>query len=208
MEQETVRGILFSEPIFDPNFLNLEFIFNQIILLGVSIYSLIVALIEKLGPLNFVMLKVVLLFVSLLLLFGIGYVLYKLWEVREEEKRTYGEMQTAAVEEVTAEEQNRRWQKVLEYLDSSNDSDWRLAILEGDSILGDLLGKMGYHGENIGEQLKGVEISDFATLSQAWEAHKVRNKIAHEGTQFVLTKREAERVVTLYRKVFEEFHYI
>ena len=45
MEQETAREILFSEPIFDPNFLNLEFLFNQIILLGVGIYGLIITLI-------------------------------------------------------------------------------------------------------------------------------------------------------------------
>ena len=66
---------------------------------------------------------------------------------------------------------------------------------------------MEYIGETIGEQLKGIEQSDFRTLAHAWEAHKVRNKLVHEG-DFMITKREARRVIDLYRKVFEEFHYI
>ena len=67
---------------------------------------------------------------------------------------------------------------------------------------------MGYRGESIGEQLKGVEKSDFTTIDDAWEAHKVRNLIAHEGANFLLSDREAKRVIGLYKNVFQEFHFI
>jgi hypothetical protein len=46
------------------------------------------------------------------------------------------------------------------------------------------------------------------TLNQAWEAHKIRNAIAHQGADFLLSEREAKRVVSLYREVFQEFDYI
>jgi hypothetical protein len=36
----------------------------------------------------------------------------------------------------------------------------------------------------------------------------VRNKIAHEGSDFVLSKQEAERTIGLYEEVFSEFNYI
>lgn len=103
---------------------------------------------------------------------------------------------------------NKRWEKVLTHMNSDNQNDWKFAILEADIILAELLDTMSYRGETIADKLKKVEPSDFQTIEAAWEAHKVRNTIAHEGTNYVITEREAKRVISLYRVVFEEFHYI
>jgi len=103
---------------------------------------------------------------------------------------------------------NERWQKVLEKLESDNPSDWRLSILEADIMLDELTNEMGYHGDSIGDKLKGVEKSDFTTIENAWEAHKVRNAIAHHGADFILTQREARRVIGLFESVFKEFKII
>ena len=64
---------------------------------------------------------------------------------------------------------------------------------------------MGYRGEEHWRTVKGVEKSDFTTIDDAWEAHKVRNLIAHEGLNFLLSDREAKRVIGLYRKCFKNF---
>ena len=104
-------------------------------------------------------------------------------------------------------ETNHIWEKITGYLNSENPSDWKLAILEADTILDSLVQKMGYRGENLGERLKAVEPSDFETLNEAWEAHKVRNAIAHEAG-YELTQREAKRVLKLFENVFKEFGYL
>ncbi len=101
-----------------------------------------------------------------------------------------------------------RWSKVQHHVTSENPNDWRQAILEADIMLEDVLTTLGYRGEGIGEKLKRVEKGDMSTLQDAWEAHLVRNKIAHEGSEFPLTQHEANRVINLYKKVFEEFYYI
>lgn len=103
---------------------------------------------------------------------------------------------------------NIRWERVLEMANSDSPGDWRVAILEADTMLDDLTTSMSYHGDTLGDKLKAIEKSDFNTLDLAWEAHKVRNRIAHSGTDFILTSRETRRVIDLYRKVFEEFDYI
>lgn len=103
---------------------------------------------------------------------------------------------------------DKRWQNVLTRIESLSEGDWRLAIIEADIILEDMLTKMGYHGEGVGEKLKLAERSDFNTLDIAWEAHKVRNRIAHDGPAFHLSHDEARRVVGLFQKVFEEFYFI
>jgi hypothetical protein len=101
-----------------------------------------------------------------------------------------------------------QWEKILSYVESLNENDWRQSILQADIMLADVLDKLHLPGDSIGEKLKAVERSDFTTLNNAWEAHKVRNQIAHEGAQFVLNQREARRVISLYQTVFEEFKVI
>jgi len=103
---------------------------------------------------------------------------------------------------------NPRWEKIMEHVNSGNPSDWRLAILECDIVLHEMLTKMSYHGETLSDKLKAVERSDFLTIDKAWEAHRVRNAIAHEGSNFQISDRETKRVVGLYEEVFREFHYI
>jgi hypothetical protein len=59
--------------------------------------------------------------------------------------------------------------------------------------LDDLLNKLGYRGESIGEKLKRVAKGDMKSLNDAWEAHKVRNQIAHEGSSVNLSHHEAKK---------------
>lgn len=103
---------------------------------------------------------------------------------------------------------NARWEHALSLMTSASPSDWRQAILEADIILGELLDHFSIPGETIGEKLKVVDRSTFTTLDLAWEAHRVRNEVAHGGSNFELSEREARRTVDLFRQVFEEFGYI
>lgn len=111
-------------------------------------------------------------------------------------------------EYVEQPEENTRWKHVELLLKSHNTSDWRQAIIEADVMLEDMLDKMGYPGVSIGDKLKNIEESDFITLDKAWEAHKVRNRIAHDGIGYKLAYDEVSRVIDLYRDVFKEFYWI
>ncbi len=104
--------------------------------------------------------------------------------------------------------QQTRWESVQRHVASSNENDWRQAIIEADIMLEDLVNSLGYAGEGLGEKLKQVERADFNTIDMAWEAHKIRNRIAHDGSEHPLDQREAKRIVNLFRQVFEEHQYI
>jgi hypothetical protein len=67
------------------------------------------------------------------------------------------------------------------------------------------LTRQGYIGDGVGEKLKSIEPSEFGTLADAWEAHKVRNQIAHEGSAFNLSESLAHRTIARYESVFREF---
>ncbi len=103
---------------------------------------------------------------------------------------------------------NPKWQKVILHINSENQSDWKLAILECDIMLSELLEGKGYLQPSLGDKLKAVDPNTMHSLDAAWEAHKIRNAVAHEGSEFVISHREAKRVIGLYETVFQEFKYI
>lgn len=150
--------------------------------------------------------KTVFMFVVAITIAGIAYALVRLWEVRQAEAKKFHFAEP--VEASVRNDGHERWQVVQNHINSENPADWRLAIIEADAILDEIVKKMGYHGENLGDRLKAVEVSDFNSIQSAWEAHKVRNKIAHEGSGFALNAREARRIIGLYEEVFREFNFI
>lgn len=160
---------------------------------------------------------------SLLFLTGIIYCTIRLYAIAHEEEEKYRQATAHSFHNSLGEAMahggdaetpaaihggNKRWQKIIDHVNSDSESDWRLAILECDIILDEMLTKMSYHGDTLGDKLKAVEKSDFLSIDKAWEAHKIRNDIAHRGGDFQITDREVRRVVALYEEVFKEFHYI
>ena len=100
--------------------------------------------------------------------------------------------------------ESNRMQDVMTHSSSNNPSDWKLAIIEADIILDDTLKEKGYAGGSLGERLKSIAPHQLASLNDAWEAHKIRNKIAHDGSDFILTKRIAQETIVKYQRVFTE----
>ena len=98
-----------------------------------------------------------------------------------------------------------RWAIVEGYMSSGQEPLWRIGILEADTMLADSLREKGYAGADVGEMLQGAA---FRSVQLAWDAHKVRNRIAHEGSAFTLTEREARRTFALYEAVFREMKLI
>lgn len=157
--------------------------------------------------------KIVSIFASLLLLTGIVYSFIRLTQIRKEERETLHAIAEAATATSTStaaspSQGQQRWEIVMQHISSDNPNDWRSAILEADIMLDGLVTKLGYFGDSLGEKMRQLSRANFQTIDLAWEAHRFRNRIAHEGAAFELSQREARRIIDLYRQVFEEFQYI
>jgi len=90
------------------------------------------------------------------------------------------------------------WAAVQKHFFAGNANDLKVAIMEADNILNDALRYAGIRGINLGDRLKHVKQSQIPNLEDVWEAHKVRNEIAHE-TSFPLKRDTAERALEAYR---------
>lgn len=101
-----------------------------------------------------------------------------------------------------------KFASVLNHLESDNASEWKIAIIEADNILYEVLRRAGYVGDTLGEMLTYANEESFRTIESAWRAHKVRNQIAHDNHQFDISRRQAKQVVELYKEVFREFEYL
>ncbi len=190
-----------TKPLFQPTYGNLDFYFNQVLVFfrwfwGLGLQSpLVIAS-------------------YILSLFGITMILYATVRLVEIYREEHGHLKHA-IDEFTKkrnEEEstghNQRWEHIQELVNSASTSDWRLAVIEADSVLEGLLAARDIPGNTIGERLKNMSPGDLGSIQAAWEAHLVRNRIAHEGSEFELSSREARRTIQLYEVVFRELGFL
>lgn len=139
---------------------------------------------------------------SVIGLFVIVYTTMRLFDLRKREEEHYSSLIAAPA--VTGGG-NPRWQHIETLASGASQSEWRESIIEADIMLDEMLARQGYVGDGVGEKLKAAEPADFHTLRSAWDAHKVRNQIAHEGSAFQLSQSLVQRTLQQYEAVFREF---
>jgi len=198
---------------FDPSYL-----FSRVAEFFQWIYDIIFY--SNIGPIY----NTLLFFLAMFFLTIMSYCLIRLFEIRRKEHKhlqqeiaEYAHKQKEKEEKAKQNDEiskNPRWVKTLSYLFSQHESDWKLAVIEADSMLEDLLNELGFAGETLGDKLKSAAVPSlsggekFRALPSAWEVHTIRNRIAHEGTSFIFPQREAKRVIAIYESIFREYGYI
>lgn len=181
------------------NFYNLSYFFNLIYerVLGGGTLEDSLEFITQV----WVVVTILAILISIIAIWVLVYSFTRLYQIRQEEEPLYA---TISRHDEHERLEDSRWQHVKQLIVSNNENDWRQAVMEGDIILDELLTRLGYVGDSVGEKLRMVNPSHFGTLNNAWEAHKVRNQIAHEGSAYQVTDRLAYRAIANYEAVFRE----
>ncbi len=130
----------------------------------------------------------------------LAYSTVRLYQLKEAEEHARWSNLDPVVEEKRKD--HSRWAHIQSMIESSQESDWRQAIIEADIMLEEVLRQAGYPGNTVGERLT---VARFESIQDAWEAHKVRNDIAHQGSSYHLDDNIAYRTIKKYEKVFKEF---
>ena len=122
-----------------------------------------------------------------------GYFKIKLWQdvVEFFSARSYGTSKIF-----------KRWDKIKKRLDLPPESEHKLAIIEADGLLNEILERMGYKGETLGERLKQLSQAQLSNIEELWEAHKTRNNIVHDP-DYRLSLDEARRALEIYEKALQ-----
>lgn len=150
--------------------------------------------------------SIVAIVVSLLFFIGMIYAKIRAAELADiESEEILHREQRWAARHAKADTRNTRWDVIQQRVNDNSPESWRVAIIEADILLEETLTNAGYVGQGIGEKLKSANPQSFRTVQDAWDAHKVRNEIAHVGSDFVLTKRAAQDTIVKFERVFKEF---
>ena len=100
-----------------------------------------------------------------------------------------------------------RWEEISRHVDSTKEAEWKFAIIEADKLMDDTLRKAGFQGTTMGERLMSIQEGQLESLQLIWEAHKIRNRLAHDSNYF-LRHAEAKKAIQLYGRALEEFRVI
>lgn len=95
----------------------------------------------------------------------------------------------------------KQWAKVLKRLETGKEADYKLAVIEADGLLNDILKKMGYKGETMAKILEQLDATILPNIEQIWKVHKIRNNVVHDP-DYELSLEDARKVLEIYEKTF------
>lgn len=145
--------------------------------------------------------KVIFLIISLLLLIAAIILIFQLRKQLKNSLEMVAE--SVAAPGLPKKALNKKWQSVLDKLEKDDENSYKLAVIEADNIFDDILKRIGYQGEDMGERLKQLTSAQTANLDEIWQAHKLRNQIVHEPDSR-LTHSQARRAVEIYQRALED----
>lgn len=193
-----------DKPLFNPTFLNIEYIFSKIVEILRPILNFFA------DPNTWSVIGVISMILSIVCIALIIFSLVRLVEIQIYDRDEINhEIHKALLKEKEKERNaNPRWHYILTLIESPNDSDWRVAIIEADSMMEEILKEKGLSGGTVSELLEGAKESGYMYIQDAWDAHLVRNQIAHDGSDFPLSQVEGRRVIKMFQNFFEELRVI
>ena len=97
----------------------------------------------------------------------------------------------------------RGWKQILKRLKTDEVKNWKIAVLEADKILGEILRLNGYQGNSVHERLAPVTPEILPNIDELKEVHALRDRIVHEP-DFLLEQEEAQRIIEVYATAFRE----
>jgi len=151
-------------------------------------------------------LKIVSIVLSLFFIGGIIYSIIRLLITKSENEEKHEQHFIRDQESPSQKIQYKQWEEVRQLFQSHDSNNWRLAIINADIMLDDLIKKLGYTGATMGEVLK--EMQHVPWIQSAWDVHLLRNKLVHEGSRYLLNERESYRAFKIYENIFFETGYL
>lgn len=97
----------------------------------------------------------------------------------------------------------KAWNKIKGRIDTGVESEYKLAVIEADGVVDDVLRRIGHKGDNLEERLKGLTSATLPNIEDLKEAHRSRTRILHNPDQG-LSAEEAEKLLKVYEKALED----
>lgn len=121
---------------------------------------------------------------------------------RKEFDAKLAEQEVPPTETVGGSPLQEQWNDIMRHIDSVHEGEWKFAVIEADTIVDSVL-KNYFPGETMGDRLMNIDKTKLLSIDDLWEAHKIRNRLAHDADYF-LRHAEALRAVRLFESTLRE----
>jgi len=101
----------------------------------------------------------------------------------------------------------KAWKQIKQRMLSENQNDWKLAILESDKVLDEILKMAGYIGANTEEKLRAIIPAQLSNIEDVKMANLVSGEIMKDPT-YEITLKKAKETIEIYRIAFVELNLI
>ncbi len=112
-------------------------------------------------------------------------------------------IETFAARPYGAKKAYKQWSKIKSRLEKGSEQEYKLAVIEAESLIDDVLAKNGYKGDSITEKLSQLNSTLLPNIDQVSEAHKIRNNIVHDP-DYKLAPDTAKRTLAVYEKALQD----
>ncbi len=97
----------------------------------------------------------------------------------------------------------KKWQRIVKKLESPNMADWKLAVIEAETLTEEVLARTGFGGESFGDRLKKMKEEQLPSLENLTKAHEIRNNIVHDP-DYKIDISEINKTIAVYEKSLRE----
>lgn len=166
--------------------------------LGVKEYIYLIsspAIQKELFPIKLVFIFFALFFLAAIIYFYINstYIKYKFLQDMVE----FFSWQPYGLREV-----DRRWKKIIKKTEGGSEHDYKLALIEADDFLYQVLEERGFEGETFEELAESAGRRMLQNYNEIMAAHKIRNSVVYEP-DYVLDMEKAKEMLSYYESAIK-----
>lgn len=96
-----------------------------------------------------------------------------------------------------ARQMSKRWENIVKRTESGNEADYKLAIMDADDFLAEVLDSRGYEGKDFQETLGKASRMIAPILNNVLRAHETRNAIVF-NPDFKISIEECKKILDVY----------
>ncbi len=99
------------------------------------------------------------------------------------------------------------WSEVEKQAKSESESERKMAVIQADDMIDNVLAQMGYEDDGLLEKLEGLNKEIIHNIEELRKAHKERRDIVYDPNKS-LSKEEAAKLISVYEETFKDLQII